>query len=89
MVLNVDNFRIRLIFSDAQFKGGEQNVVRDGPSLIGQRVCSVSKKTGTSHCTTHCTTQCTSSWMEVCMEGDDVKGFIYVWDKRFLILNSG
>ena len=27
--------------------------------------------------------------MEVCMEGDDVKGFIYVWDKRFLILNSG
>ena len=23
------------------------------------------------------------------MEGDDVKGFIYVWDKRFLIVNSG
>ena len=50
MVLNVDNFPIRLIFSDAQFKGGEQNVVRDGPSSIGQRFCSVSKKTGTSHC---------------------------------------
>ena len=33
--------------------------------------------------------QCTSSQMEVCMEGDDVKGFIYVWDKRFLIVNSG
>ena len=33
--------------------------------------------------------QYTSPWMEVCMEGDDVKGFIYVWDKRFLISNSG
>ena len=29
--------------------------------------------------------QCTSSQMEVCMEGDDVKGFIYVWDKRFRV----
>ena len=82
MVLNVDNFSIRLIFSDAQFKGGEQNVVRDGPSSIGQRFCSVSKKTGTSHCDV---LQCTSSWMEVCMEGDDVKGFIYVWDRKVMI----
>ena len=33
-----------------EFKGGEQNVVRDGPSSICQRFCSVAKKTGISHC---------------------------------------
>ena len=86
MVLNVDNFPSRLIFSDEQFKGGEQNVVRDGPSSIGQRFCQFQRKQ-VLHIVMYL--QCTSSWMEVCMEGDDVKGFIYVWDKRFLIVNSG